>query len=208
MRQFIFAVLTLVQSASYAGPTGNQLSMIFEFNGQDEVHLFLDANNCNLGDEIIEVAGVQLSYSGFQILNATSKVLEDIFITDTVYFQLSFDGNIVAVSSEDPTLIATWQVNGFDLENVVIDSPLISSPSGTEIGTCEIIIREVVGCTDTDADGTCDENDLCPLDPEKSEPGNCGCGVPETDVFGDLDCDGDYDIDDIRLGMTTFGIEE
>ena len=207
MRQFIFAVLTFVQSASYAGPTGNQLSLIFEFNGQDEVHFFLDG--CNLDDESIEVAGVQLSYSGFQILNATSIVLEDIFVTDTVYFQLSFEGNIVDVQSlNPPTLIATWQVNGFDLENVVIDSPLISSPLGTEIDTCEIIIREVVECTDTDADGTCDENDLCPLDPEKSEPGNCGCGVPETDVFGDLDCDGDYDIDDIRLGMTTFGIEE
>ena len=33
--------------------------------------------------------------------------------------------------------------------------------------------------------------------------GHCGCGVPETDVFGDLDCDGDYDIDDIRLGWPT-----
>ena len=30
----------------------------------------------------------------------------------------------------------------------------------------------------------------------------------ETNVFGDLDCDGDYDIDDARLAMTTFGIEE
>ena len=50
--------------------------------------------------------------------------------------------------------------------------------------------------------------DNCPDDPNKSEPGNCGCGVPETDVFGDLDCDGDYDIDDARLAMTTFGIEE
>ena len=37
--------------------------------------------------------------------------------------------------------------------------------------------------------------------------GNCGCGVPETNVFGDLDCDGDYDIDDARLAMTTFGVE-
>ena len=61
---------------------------------------------------------------------------------------------------------------------------------------------------DSDGDGVGDNSDGCPNDPNKSEPGNCGCGVPETDVFGDLDCDGDYDIDDIRLGMTTFGIEE
>ena len=30
----------------------------------------------------------------------------------------------------------------------------------------------------------------------------------DTNVNGDVDCDGDYDVDDIRLGMTTFGIEE
>ena len=61
---------------------------------------------------------------------------------------------------------------------------------------------------DADGDGVCDDFDGCPEDANKSEPGNCGCGVPETDVFGDLDCDGDYDIDDARLAMTTFGIEE
>lgn len=27
-------------------------------------------------------------------------------------------------------------------------------------------------------------------------------------TFGDLDCDGDYDEDDIRLGMANFGIQE
>ena len=61
-------------------------------------------------------------------------------------------------------------------------------------------------CSDGDGAPECIDN--CPDDPNKSEPGNCGCGVPETDVFGDLDCDGDYDIDDIRLGMANFGIEE
>ena len=79
-----------------------------------------------------------------------------------------------------------------------------TDPTKTSPGEC--------GCgnedTDTDGDGTADCVDNCPDDPEKTEPGNCGCGVPETDVFGDLDCDGDYDIDDIRLGMTNFGIEE
>ena len=62
--------------------------------------------------------------------------------------------------------------------------------------------------TDSDGDGVCDGVDGCPMDADKSDPGNCGCGVPETNVFGDLDCDGDYDIDDARLAMTTFGIEE
>ena len=69
-------------------------------------------------------------------------------------------------------------------------------------------LRCGVADEDSDGDGITDCNDGCPNDIVKTEPGNCGCGVPESDVFGDLDCDGDYDIDDIRYGMTTFGIEE
>jgi hypothetical protein len=40
---------------------------------------------------------------------------------------------------------------------------------------------------DVDGDGTDDCNDGCPDDPDKTEPGDCGCGVPDT---GDLDADG------------------
>ena len=38
---------------------------------------------------------------------------------------------------------------------------------------------------DADGDGVCDFFDLCPLDPEKTDPGVCGCGVPDTDTDGD-----------------------
>lgn len=31
--------------------------------------------------------------------------------------------------------------------------------------------------------------DLCPEDPEKYEPGICGCGVPDTDTDGDSEAD-------------------
>ena len=62
--------------------------------------------------------------------------------------------------------------------------------------------------SDRDADGVLDDFDGCPDDPNKTEPGNCGCGTAETTVFGDLDCDGDYDADDIRLGMVEYGIVE
>ena len=79
-----------------------------------------------------------------------------------------------------------------------------TDPNKTDPGTCGCGVSD----EDSDGDGAPECIDNCPDDPNKSEPGNCGCGVPETDVFGDLDCDGDYDIDDIRLGMTTFGIEE
>ena len=62
--------------------------------------------------------------------------------------------------------------------------------------------------SDRDADGVPDQSDGCPDDPNKTEPGDCGCGVVDTNVYGDIDCDGDYDEDDIRLGMADFGITE
>ncbi len=34
-----------------------------------------------------------------------------------------------------------------------------------------------------------DNSDLCPTDPNKSDPGQCGCGVPDTDTDGDLTAD-------------------
>ena len=56
---------------------------------------------------------------------------------------------------------------------------------------------------------SCPEDcDFCPDDPNKIEPGNCGCGIPETTTYGDVDCDGDYDADDARLAMAEFGIIE
>jgi photosystem II stability/assembly factor-like uncharacterized protein len=43
---------------------------------------------------------------------------------------------------------------------------------------------------DGDSDGVGDDCDGCPSDPAKTDPGLCGCGVPETDSDGDLtpDC--------------------
>lgn len=43
---------------------------------------------------------------------------------------------------------------------------------------------------DTDADGTPDDCDDCPDDPEKTAPGACDCGTPDTDTDGDgfADC--------------------
>ncbi len=39
-------------------------------------------------------------------------------------------------------------------------------------------------CDDADNDGTCDDEDGCPADPLKVEPGACGCGEPDGDEDG------------------------
>lgn len=38
---------------------------------------------------------------------------------------------------------------------------------------------------DSDGDGLPDAEDLCPADPKKTAPGDCGCGVADTDTDGD-----------------------
>ncbi len=38
---------------------------------------------------------------------------------------------------------------------------------------------------DSDGDGTIDDCDGCPYDPNKTEPGVCGCGIPDYDSDGD-----------------------
>lgn len=99
-------------------------------------------------------------------------------------------------------LIACPDSDGDGVDDCVDNCP--DDPSKTDPGTCGCGNEEI----DTDNDGTADCVDNCPDDPSKTEPGFCGCGTVDTNVNGDVDCDGDYDIDDIRLGMSTFGIEE
>ena len=76
---------------------------------------------------------------------------------------------------------------------------------------CNCIRDDCVECpplADSDQDGTLDCFDACPDDPLKTDPGSCGCSVVDTNVNGDVDCDGDYDEDDVRAGMSDFGINE
>ena len=54
---------------------------------------------------------------------------------------------------------------------------------------------------DTDNDGVPDSFDGCPLDPEKSAPGICGCGVSDTDS----DDDGIADCEDCIADVTNDG---
>ena len=51
---------------------------------------------------------------------------------------------------------------------------------------------------DSDGDGINDCDDLCPKDPNKTEPGTCGCGIADSDSDGDgtLDCMDANDDDD------------
>ncbi|UCG32108.1 MAG: thrombospondin type 3 repeat-containing protein, partial [Phycisphaerales bacterium] len=55
----------------------------------------------------------------------------------------------------------------------------------TGLITPEMIALALPTSSDTDADGVMDECDGCPNDVNKTVPGICGCGAPDTDSDGD-----------------------
>ncbi|MCY3002658.1 MAG: matrixin family metalloprotease [Planctomycetota bacterium] len=64
-----------------------------------------------------------------------------------------------------------------------------NSPGQTQLYRLTLRIDPANVCPDTDGDGVDDCNDGCPLDPTKTSPGVCGCGVPDVDGDGDGDLD-------------------
>lgn len=60
---------------------------------------------------------------------------------------------------------------------------------------------------DTDSDGSCDSEDGCPLDPDKTAPGLCGCGVADTDTDADLtpDCTDGCPLDPLKTDPGSCG---
>ena len=86
-----------------------------------------------------------------------------------------------------------------------------------DIETCDGVDNDGNGQVDegfpnTDGDSAADCVDGCPDDPLKTEPGICGCGVPDTDSDGDgtPDCDDlcPYDPNKITPGACGCGVPD
>lgn len=78
-------------------------------------------------------------------------------------------------------------------DRLSIQSTLVCLNAPNQIaGVFEDLGENCIGalCLDSDADGTLDCLDDCPDDPNKIEPGICGCGVTDVDTDGDgtADC--------------------
>jgi YVTN family beta-propeller protein len=82
-------------------------------------------------------------------------------------------------------------VSNVDSDNVsVIDTTTNTVTSTIPVGQGPIAIGFFIGPLDTDNDGTPDKLDGCPNDPDKIDPGTCGCGEPDTDACNVVDPSG------------------
>ena len=102
---------------------------------------------------------------------------------------ISPQGSGVCILNIIPGCTNTYACNFNPDANTDDGSCSIADSSKCE--TCVGIIAQVTN--DADGDGTCDDEDNCDDDPNKSEPGQCGCGHPDTDTDGDgtPDCNDD-----------------
>ena len=67
----------------------------------------------------------------------------------------------------------------------------------------------VCSAGDREQSGTCVPSDECPADPNKTEPGVCGCGVPEQDHNGDgiTDCETIVFSDNFESGLGKWNVD-
>ncbi len=94
------------------------------------------------------------------------------------------DCNDSNACTDDSCNASTGCVNTADATNTCSDGDACTENDACVAGTC--VGTDIAGCSstppvDTDGDGTPDESDGCPNDPEKVERGNCGCGTPDFD---------------------------
>ena len=117
-------------------------------------------------------------------------VLEDELINLTI----SINGSSTLCEGESVTLIASpgfesyeWS-NGQSTSEIIVDASGVYSVNATLSDDCDAILSdeiEIVVLPDSDGDSVCDIDDECPDDPNKTEPGSCGCGVSDLDTDND-----------------------
>jgi len=154
--------------------------------------------NCYLSDGAADYGGAvyaansSMLFENCKVSNSTASASGAGF-----YFSgdsVSLEGVQVCELGNDPIAGAYIDLGG----NSFCES--CSDSDGDNILDCE---DQCDGETDVDSDGdgVLDCNDQCPDDPNKTEPGDCGCGVPDVDSDNDgvMDCNdqcpGEVDID-------------
>ena len=161
----------LIEGCTFAGNSGS-------FGGAiDSNNVLLTVRGCDLTDNSASQSGGAISSS-----------------------QKSFRLQDTRICGNTPDQISGGYLDlgGNCIETICVNCPDVPECSDSDgDGVCD----EDDACPgepdqDTDADGVVDCLDECPEDPAKVAFGRCGCGVVDTTILGDFDCDGDFDQDD------------
>lgn len=112
---------------------------------------------------------------------------------DTAYASVGAD---ITTYTDSGLAVGSYQYRVVaHLDNSGDGNPCNSGASNE--ASAEIVVQDN---TDSDGDGVPDNEDGCPLDGDKTEPGICGCGTPDDDTDGDgtFDCNDQCPADGLK----------
>ncbi len=182
---------------------------------------------CSLTNAVFEVEFVVPGSDAPATVSGFGAVFTDVDTAGSTMIEfIDVNGDVILSRA----VLASPGNEGLSFLGVTFDEPVVrrvritcgDSPLGandvTQGGTDDIVVLddfiygEPAAVPDTDADGTLNPFDGCPDDPEKTEPGACGCGEPDTDSDSDgvADClDGcPDDADKLDPGTCGCGVAE
>jgi uncharacterized repeat protein (TIGR01451 family) len=161
------------------------------------------------------------THMGFYIDDVSMKVINTATQTTVGSFATSFEANPLTTTisiNNIPTsavvggsFTPTYTYTGDGTTSVTSSTTGTCTVSGglvnfVGVGTCTLTAHATAGTIYAAVDGspqsfTITINDTCPNDPNKTAPGACGCGVPDTDSDGDgiPDC---HEPADLRVTKT------
>jgi hypothetical protein len=146
-------------------------------SGQGSNSSVLNFNTADTNGLLIGTVATEVT-SGMISINPQASGQIEIFETSISQNNNSSEGSIIVTTG------------GADVMNWTFSNFCLWAITGVELLA-----------SDNDGDGVADCDDLCPMDPLKSEPGVCGCGVADTDSDedGTPDCDDLCPNDDLKI---------
>ena len=167
--------------------------------GTITTRFWLDANgNGKQNGNEVSIQGITAKLrrlNGSVISTQTSDVMGEVIFPNVpadqgVRIQVILSGNNCGLTFKDKSGVGESQDSDFDQTTLYTDTIFMTSGS-QNLTTVDCGVWQ--DDTDSDNDGTPNCDEPCPVDPNKTDPGVCGCNVADTDSDGDgiEDCNDD-----------------